>query len=74
MGTNRCKSNKISKIWEKMGNEITVERFKMGPNRKNTENYGDQQPIARNMKPTLWVPGKNLSFTLLSKSVTQYNR
>ena len=49
-----------------MGNTIPVERV-MGPNQDNTENYGDLQPIARNMKPTLWVPGENLSFGPLRK-------
>ena len=45
---------------------MPVER-EMGPNRDNIENYGELQPIAQNMKPTLWVTGKNLSFGLLPK-------
>ena len=40
----------------------------MGPNRHIMENYGDLQPIARSMKPTLWVPSENLPFGLLSKA------
>ena len=34
----------------------------MGPNRHKMENYGDLQPTARGMKPTLWVQSENLSF------------
>ena len=64
MGKNGWKSNKMSEIWEKMGNPILFERV-MGPNRQNMENYGDLQPIVRSMKPTLWVPSENLSFGLL---------
>ena len=45
-----------------MGNAMLVE---MEPNRSNEENYGDLQPIARHMKPTLWVPGGNYLFGLL---------
>ena len=45
---------------------MPVERV-MGHNRNNMENYGDLQPIARNMKPASWVPGENLSFGLLRK-------
>ena len=37
------------KIWEKMGNLVPVADA--------IENYGDPQPTARNMKPTVWVPG-----------------
>ena len=29
--------------------------------------YGNLQPIAQSMKPTLWVPSENLSFGLLPK-------
>ena len=64
MGKNRCKSIKRSEIWDKMGNPMPFERI-MGPNRHNNENYGDLQPIARSMKPTLWVLSENLSFGLL---------
>ena len=64
MGKNRCKSTKMSEIREKMGNPMPFERI-MGPNRHNMENYGDLQPVARSMKPTLWVPSENFSFGLL---------
>ena len=33
------------RFWDKMGNPMPVERV-MWPNRKNMENYGDQQPCA----------------------------
>ena len=46
-----------------MGNPMPFERV-MGPNRHNMENYGDLQPIARSMKPALWVLSENLSFGL----------
>ena len=75
VGKNRCKSTRMSTIWEKMGNLTPFERV-MGPNRHNMENYGDLQPIARSMKPTLWVLSKNLSFGLLPyklKSKMHYN-
>ena len=49
-----------------MGNQMPVERV-MGPERNDLEDCEDLQPIARNIKPTLWVPGKNLSFGLLPK-------
>ena len=39
----------------------------MEPNRHNLETYGDVQPVARSMKPSLWVPSKDLSFGLLPK-------
>ena len=55
MGKNRCKSTKISKMWETMGNPMPA------------GNYDDLQPIAQNMKPTLCVPDENLSYCLLSK-------
>ena len=64
MGKNGCKSTKMSKIWQEMGNPMSVESV-MGPNRNNMEDYGDLQPIAQITKPTLWVPGDNLSFDLL---------
>ena len=54
----------MSEIREKMGNPMPFERV-MGPNRHNKDNYGDLQPIVRNMKPTLSVPSENLSFGLL---------
>ena len=41
----------MSKILEKMGNSVSVERV-MGLNRNCMESYGDFQPIARNMKLT----------------------
>ena len=41
----------------------------MGPNRHNMGNYGDLQPIAGSMKPTLWVPSENFSFGLLPNSL-----
>ena len=63
MGKNRCKSTKISEIREKMRNTMPIEKV-MGPNRHNMENYEDLQPIARSMKPTLWVPSEKLSFSL----------
>ena len=63
LGKNICKSTKMSEISEKMGNPMPFERL-MGPNR-HMENYGDLQPIARSMKPTLLVPSENLSFGLL---------
>ena len=44
-GQNSCKLTKMSKIWDKMGNPMPVERV-MWPNRKNMENYGDLQPCA----------------------------
>ena len=44
-----------------MGNPIPFERV-MAPNRHIKENYGDLQPIAPSMKPTLWVPSENFSF------------
>ena len=56
----------MRKIWKKIGNPMPVERV-MGANRTNMENYGHLLPIARNMKPTLWVPDVSLSFGLLSK-------
>ena len=43
---------------------MPVERV-MGPNCNNMGNYGDLQPIARNMKPTLWVSGEDFSFGLV---------
>ena len=49
-----------------MWKPIPVERV-MGPSRNNMENYGEMQPIVRDMKPALWVPGENLSFGLLPK-------
>ena len=61
---NRCKSTKMIEIWEKMGNPMTFERV-MGPNRHNMENYGDLQPAASSMKPTLCVLSENVSFGLL---------
>ena len=33
----------------------------MRPSQNNIEIYGDLQPIAGNIKSTLWVPGENLS-------------
>ena len=60
----RCKSTKMSEIWEKMGNPMPFKRI-MGYNQGIKQNYDDLQPIARSMKPTLWVPSKNLSFGLL---------
>ena len=66
MGKNKCKSIKVSDIWEKMGNPMPIERV-MGPNRHNMENYGDLRPTAQSMKPTLWVPSEDLSFGLLPK-------
>ena len=59
MGKNGWKSTKMREIWQKMGNSMPFER-EMGPNRHNMENYGKLQPIAGSMKPTLWVPSKNL--------------
>ena len=47
---------------------MPVERV-MGPNRNNMENYGDLQPVARNMKATIWVPGENFPFGLLPQPV-----
>ena len=67
VGKNRCKSIKISEMWEKMGNPMLFERV-LGPNQHNKENYGDLQHIARSMEPTLWVPSENLSFGLLPKT------
>ena len=64
MDKNRCKSTKMSEIWEKMGELVPFERV-MGPNRHNMENYGDLENIARSIKRTLWVPSENLSFGLL---------
>ena len=49
-----------------MGNPMPFERV-MGPNQHSMKNYGDLQPIARGVKPTLWVPSENLSFGLLPK-------
>ena len=46
-----------------MGNPMPFERV-MGPNQHNKENYGDLLPIARSMKPTLWVRSENLNFGL----------
>ena len=63
MGKNKCKSTKISAIGERMGNPMPFERV-MGPNRHIIESYGDLQPIAQSMKPTL-APCKNLSLGLL---------
>ena len=40
LGKNRCKSIKMSKIWNKMGNTMPVVVF----NRNNMKNYGDPQP------------------------------
>ena len=60
------KSTKMSEIWEKMGKTMPIERV-MGPNQHNMENFEDLQPIARSMKPTLWVLSENLSFGLLPK-------
>ena len=37
LGKDRCKSTKISKIWEEMGNLIPVEP-------KHIENYGTRNP------------------------------
>ena len=54
----------MGKIWEIMGNPMPAERA-MGSNRNNTENYGNLQSMAENMKPTLWVPSENFSFGLL---------
>ena len=56
----------MSMIWEKKGNLMLVESV-MGPNQNYMENFGNLQPIARNMKPTLWILGENLSFDFLSK-------
>ena len=42
-----------------MENLMHVERV-MGSNQKNMKNYGDLQPIAQNMKPTLWAPGEKI--------------
>ena len=38
------KSTKTSKIWEKMGNLMHIEKG-MGPNQNNVGKYGDLQPI-----------------------------
>ena len=54
----------MSEILEKMGNPMPFERV-MGPSRQSMENYGDLQPIARRMKPALWVPSENLPSGLL---------
>ena len=67
MGKIRCKSIRMTKIWEKVGDSIPVVKV-MGPNRNNLENYEDLEPIARNMKPTLWVLGENFSFGLLPET------
>ena len=61
----------MSEIWEKMGNPMPFERV-MGPNRHNMENFGDLQPIARSMKPALWVPSENLSLILASSLTGRY--
>ena len=53
----------MSQIWEKTENVMPVERVK-GPTQTTSKIYGNLQPIARNMKPTLWVPGENLSIGL----------
>ena len=46
----------MNEIWKEiMENLMPFERV-MGPNRHNIENYGDLQPIARSMKPTLMGP------------------
>ena len=58
----------MSEIWEKMGNPMPFERA-MVPNRHIMENYGDLQPTAQSMKPTLWGPSENLSFSLLPKDL-----
>ena len=50
-----------------MGNTVPAEGV-MGTNGNNMENYGDLQPIARNMKLQLWVMDENLSSSLLSYS------
>ena len=55
----------MSKIWKKIGNPMPVERL-MRPNRNGMENDGYLQPIAPNMKPTLWVLGENISLGLYS--------
>ena len=69
VGKIRCKSTKMSEIFEKMGNLALFERV-MGPNRHIMKNFRDLQPIARSMKPTLiWVPSENLSFGLLPYKV-----
>ena len=52
-----------------MRNPMSVERA-LGPNRNDKENYGDVQPIARNMKPTLWVLGETC---ILVSSITINN-
>ena len=64
MAKNGCESIKMSEIWEKMRNPMPFGRV-MGPNGHIIENYGDLQPIAQSMKPTLWVQGENISFGLL---------
>ena len=71
VGKNSCKSTKLSKTWNKMGKSMPTERI-MAPNRDKMENCGVMQPIARNVKPTLWVRDENLSFGLLcrTKNVT----
>ena len=38
------------------------------------ENYGDLQLIARNIKPTLWVPGQSLSFGLFPNYLKYHHR
>ena len=43
MGKNRCKSAKMSEIWEKMGNPMPFERV-MGPNRHIIEIMGTYNP------------------------------
>ena len=48
-------------IWEKMENLMPVE-IVAETNQNNMENYTDQQAMTRNMKPTLWITGGNLSF------------
>ena len=42
-----------------LANMLPVERM-AGPNQN--KNYGDLQPVARSMKPILWVLCENLSF------------
>ena len=62
----------MGEIWEKIGNPISFERV-MGPNRHNIENYGELQPIAQNMEPTLWVKSENLSFGFLPYVLFPYS-
>ena len=51
-----------------MGNSMPFWKGNGRPNRHIMETYGDLQPIAQNMKPTLWVLSENLSFGLLPDS------